>query len=108
MASSKIRKGDNVIVITGSDKNKMGTVMHVRTSDSKILVSGVNVFKKSNKNNDTPNSNFLEKEAYIHISNVAHFDPVTNKPSKVGFKQDESGKVRVFKKSGNKIKKNNS
>ena len=99
---SKIRKGDDVVVLSGRDKGKRGTVLQI-IENSRILVDNVNVIKKHVKPN--PNrgetGGIIEKEAPIQISNVALFNPNTNKADRVGYKVLEDGrKVRVFKSDG--------
>ena len=99
---SKIRKGDNVVVLSGRDKGKRGTVLQI-IENNRILVDNVNVIKKHVKPN--PNrgetGGIIEKEAPIQISNVALFNPNTNKADRVGYKLLEDGrKVRVFKSDG--------
>ena len=99
---SKIRKGDDVVVLSGRDKGKRGTVLQM-VEKNRILVDNVNVIKKHVKPN--PNrgetGGIIEKEAPIQISNVALFNPNTNKADRVGYKLLEDGrKVRVFKSDG--------
>ena len=99
---SKIRKGDDVVVLSGRDKGKRGTVLQI-IEKRRILVDNVNVIKKHVKPN--PNrgetGGIIEKEAPIQISNVALFNPNTNKADRVGYKVLEDGrKVRVFKSDG--------
>ena len=99
---SKIRKGDDVVVLSGRDKGKRGTVLQI-IENSRILVDNVNVIKKHVKPN--PNrgetGGIIEKEAPIQISNVALLNPNTNKADRVGYKVLEDGrKVRVFKSDG--------
>ena len=99
---SKLRKGDDVVVLSGRDKGKRGTVLQI-IENSRILVDNVNVIKKHVKPN--PNrgetGGIIEKEAPIQISNVALFNPNTNKADRVGYKVLEDGrKVRVFKSDG--------
>ena len=99
---SKIRKGDDVVVLSGRDKGKRGTVLQIVESN-RILVDNVNVIKKHVKPN--PNrgetGGIIEKEAPIQISNVAIFNPNSNKADRVGYKVLEDGrKVRVFKSDG--------
>ena len=99
---SKIRKGDDVVVLSGRDKGKRGTVLQI-IENSRILVDNVNVIKKHVKPN--PNrgetGGIIEKEAPIQISNVALFNPNTNKADRVGYKVLADGrKVRVFKSDG--------
>jgi large subunit ribosomal protein L24 len=100
----KIRKGDNVIVTTGKDSGKTGEVLLVYTSTSRVLVRGVNVIKRHTKPSQTTTGGIMEREASIHISNVAHVDPKTNKASKVGYRFLEDGrKVRFARGSGEVI-----
>ena len=99
---SKIRKGDDVVVLSGRDKGKRGTVLQI-VENSRILVDNVNVIKKHVKPN--PNrgetGGIIEKEAPIQISNVALFNPNSNKADRVGYKVLVDGrKVRVFKSDG--------
>ena len=99
---NKIRKGDEVILNTGKDKGKRGTVLRV-LSDGQLLVEGVNNVKKHAKPNPMKgiNGGIIDKEMPIDISNVALFNPATQKGERVGFKTLEDGrKVRVFKSSG--------
>jgi len=99
--ASKIRKGDNVIVLSGRDKGKRGEVIRVYPSDERALVSGVNMIKRHQRQTMTQQSGIISKEAPIHLSKLAHVDPKTNGPTRVGFKILESGnKVRFAKKSG--------
>ncbi len=99
---SKIRKGDDVVVLSGRDKGKRGTVLQI-IENNRILVDNVNVIKKHVKPN--PNrgetGGIIEKEAPIQISNVALFNPNSNKADRVGYKLLEDGrKVRVFRSDG--------
>jgi large subunit ribosomal protein L24 len=99
---SKIRKGDEVVVNTGKDKGKRGTVLRVLESGH-VLVEGANKVKKHAKPNPMKgiNGGIMEKEMPIDISNVALFNHTTQKGERVGFKMLEDGrKVRVFKSSG--------
>lgn len=96
----RIKKGDKVVVIAGSNKGKEGTVTTVLPKEEKVIVSGVNVRKKHVKPSQAqPEGKIIEKEAPIHISNVALVDPKTNKATKVGYKVENGKKVRVAKKS---------
>ncbi len=97
--ASKIKKGDEVIVTTGKDKGKRGTVVRVY-DDNRLIVENVNMAKKHTKPN--PNKGepggILDKEMPLHISNVALYNPATGKGDRVGFKILEDGKkVRIFK-----------
>jgi large subunit ribosomal protein L24 len=96
---NKIRKGDDVIVITGKDKGKRGTVL-IRVDDERLVVEGINRVKKHTKPNPMKGQpgGIVEKEMPIHISNVALFNPATKKADRVGVKTlDDGRKVRVFK-----------
>jgi large subunit ribosomal protein L24 len=99
---NKIRKGDNVIVITGKDKGKRGVVLN-RIDAEHVLVEGVNRVKKHTKPNPMKGQQggIVEKEMPIQVSNVALFNPATQKADRVGFKTlDDGRKVRVFKANG--------
>lgn len=101
----KIRKGDDVVVITGKDKGKRGNVLRV-LEDDKVLVEGVNKVKKHQKPNPMLGQagGIIEKEMPIHVSNVAMFNPAAKKADRVGVKVLEDGrKVRVFKSNGEMI-----
>jgi large subunit ribosomal protein L24 len=103
---NKIRKGDEIIVITGRDKGKRGTVA-LRKDDSHLLVEGINVVKKHTKPNPLKNTTggIVDKSMPIHQSNVAIFNAATGKADRVGIKILADGKhVRVFKSSGSEIK----
>ena len=98
----KIRKGDDVIVITGKDKGKRGTVLS-RVGEEHVLVEGVNRAKKHVKPNPVKGvaGGIVDKDMPIHISNVALFNPATKKADRVGIKAlDDGRKVRVFKSNG--------
>lgn len=94
----KIKREDEVIVIAGKDKGKRGKVVKVRT-DGKLIVAGVNIVKKHQRAN--PNmgvaGGIVEKEAAIDASNVAIFNPETQKADRVGFRFEDGKKVRFFK-----------
>ena len=103
---NKIRKGDQVIVLTGRDKGKRGTVT-LRSDDSHLLVEGINLVKKHAKPNPLKGTTggIIEKAMPIHQSNVAIFNAATGKADRVGIKLQADGKrVRVFKSSGEEIK----
>jgi large subunit ribosomal protein L24 len=103
---NKIRKGDDVIVITGRDKGKRGKVSE-RASEDRLIVEGVNIVKKHAKPNPMKGvtGGIIDKTMSIHQSNVAIFNAVTGKADRVGVKQLADGtKVRVFKSSGEEIK----
>ena len=101
----RIRKGDRVIVTTGRDKGRQGTVIRV-LEDDHVVVENVNMVKKHQKPNPQQGvpGGIVQKEAPIHISNVMLFNPATKKGDRVGFKQlDDGRKVRVAKRSGAEI-----
>lgn len=98
----KIRKGDDVVILTGKDSGKRGTVLS-RVGGEHLLVEGVNRAKKHTKPNPVKGvaGGIVEKDMPIHISNVALFNPVSKRADRVGIKVLEDGrKVRVFKSNG--------
>ncbi|MGH1426331.1 MAG: 50S ribosomal protein L24 [Arenicella sp.] len=101
---NKIRKGDSVIVLTGRDKGKTGDVLQVLAND-RALVNGINLVKKHTKPNPMSGTagGIVEKEASIHISNIAIFNSKTNKADKVAIQVQDDKKVRVFKSDASKI-----
>ena len=102
---NKLRKGDEVIVITGRDKGKRGKVA-LRTDESRLLVEGINLVKKHTKPNPMKGTTggIVEKSMPIHQSNVAIFNPASGKADRVGIKAEGDKRVRVFKSSGEEIK----
>jgi len=98
---NKIRKGDEVIVLTGRDKKRRGTVL-ARVDADHVLVEGVNVVKKHVRPNPMANNpgGIVEKTMPIHISNVALFNPATGAADRVGIKEIDGRKVRVFRSNG--------
>jgi len=100
----KIRRDDEVIVIAGKDKGKRGRVAQVR-ADNRVVVTGLNMMKKHQKPNPQAGvtGGIIEKEAPIHVSNVAIFNPSTNKADRVGFREEEGKKIRFFKSNGEAI-----
>jgi large subunit ribosomal protein L24 len=97
----KIKKGDKVVVITGRDKGKSGEVLRVLRADSRVVVQGVNIIKRHTRPSPGNTGGIVEKEAAIHVSNVAHVDPKSNQPTRIGYKLLEDGrKVRYAKRSG--------
>lgn len=100
----RIKKGDMVTVISGKDKGKAGSVLKMLRKDNRLLVQGVNLVKRHQKQTMAQEGGIVQKEATIHISNVAHIDPVSKKPTRVGIKILKDGsKVRVAKRSGETI-----
>ena len=100
----KIKKGDRVVVITGRDKGKTGEVLRVLREEARVVVQGINMVKRHTKPSAASTGGIVEKEAALHVSNVAHVDPKTSKATRVGYKVLEGGrKVRVARKSGETI-----
>jgi large subunit ribosomal protein L24 len=100
----KLKKDDQVIVIAGKDKGKKGAIKQV-LDDNRVLVAGVNVVKKHSKANPQAGiqGGIVEREAPINISNVAIYNAKANKPDRVGFKEVDGKKVRIFKSNGDLI-----
>ena len=97
----KLKKGDTVIVISGADKGKVGEITKVMPAEEKVVVEGVNVFKKALKPTQAnPDGGIIEQEMPIHVSNVAAYDSKAKKASKVGYKEVKGKKTRVYKKTG--------
>jgi len=102
--AAKIKKGDRVVVLTGKDKGRQGPVLQVMPKESRVLVGGINMVKRHTKpSQGDPNGGIKNKEASLHISNVAFIDPKSGAPTRVGFKIDGDKKVRVALKSGEVI-----
>ena len=101
--AAKIRKGDKVVVLTGRDKGRTGEVVEVRPKDERVLVRGVNMVSRHQRQTAAQQGGIIRKEAAIHISNVALADPKDGKPTRVGFKIIKEGKVRVARRSGEQI-----
>jgi large subunit ribosomal protein L24 len=100
----RIRKGDRVSVTTGRDKGKTGDVVKVFPKLDKAIVQGVNMVKRHTRPTGSVAGGIIEKEAAIHVSNLAHLDPKDDKPTRVGTKVLEDGrKVRFAKRSGEVI-----
>ena len=98
----KIRKGDEVVVITGKDKGKRGTVLR-RVDEERVVVEGVNRVKKHVKPNPVKGvaGGVIDKDMPLHVSNISLYNPATKKADRVGFKLlDDGTKVRIFKSSG--------
>ena len=99
---NRIKKGDRVIVTTGRDKGRQGTVIRV-TDEEHVVIENVNMVKKHQKPNPQRNTQggIVQKEAPLHVSNVALYNPLTKKGDRVGYKKlDDGRKVRVFKSNG--------
>ncbi len=102
----KIKKGDQVMVITGESKGQKGRVLEVNRDKDRVLVEGINMVSKHTKpNSKAPQGGIIKKEAPVHISNLMVIDPTSGKPTRVGRKLNDKDKlVRYSKKSGEEIK----
>lgn len=101
-----VKKGDKVVVITGKDKGKTGTVLAAFPKKDRVLVEGINVVKKHAKPSQmNPQGGIISQEASIHVSNVMLLDPKSNEATRVGYKTENGKKVRVAKKSGEVLDK---
>jgi large subunit ribosomal protein L24 len=97
----RVKKGDEVIVLTGREKGKKGSVLKVMPKDQRLLVQGVNMVKRHTRPSQANPGGIIEKEGSLHVSNVAHVDPKTGEPTRVGYRYlDDGRKVRFAKRSG--------
>jgi large subunit ribosomal protein L24 len=102
--AAKIKKGDKVVVISGRDKGKTGEVLEVRPTERRVVVRGVAVVKKHQRQTAQSEGGIIRREAAVDVSNVAIADPKDGKPTRVGFKTlDDGRKVRFAKRSGDLI-----
>ena len=101
----KIKKGDQVIVLSGDDKGKTGEVVKAMPKEGKVVVQGINLVKRHTKPSQVSAGGIITKEAPIHVSNVALVDAKTGKGTKVGYKEVKGRKVRFARKSGEVIDK---
>ena len=100
----RIKKGDQVVATSGRDVGKRGEVLRVLTKTDRLIVQGVNMVRRHTRPSAQHPGGIVDKEATIHISNVAHVDPKTSEPTRVGFKfLDDGRKVRFAKRSGEVI-----
>jgi len=100
----KIKRGDQVVVVSGRDRGKRGEVLRVVRKDDRLIVQGVHMVKRHTRPSAGSPGGIVDKEASIHISNVAHIDPSTSRPTRVGYKfLDDGRKVRFAKRSGEVI-----
>ena len=100
----KIKKGDEVVVTSGRDKGKRGEVLRVLRSDDRLIVQGVNMVRRHTRPSPQHPGGIVDKEATIHVSNVACIDPKTSEPTRIGYKTlDDGRKVRFAKRSGEVI-----
>ncbi|ESQ77400.1 50S ribosomal protein L24 [Asticcacaulis sp. YBE204] len=98
--AAKIKKGDKVVVLTGKDKGRSGTVLKVLPTENRVVVQGINVVQRHTRASQTnPQGGIIQKEASLHLSNVAIAD-VNGKPTRVGFRIEGDKKVRFAKTTG--------
>ncbi|MFQ5958400.1 MAG: 50S ribosomal protein L24 [Alphaproteobacteria bacterium] len=97
----RIKKGDEVTVVTGKEKGKKGSVLKVLRKEGRVLVQGVNMVKRHTRPSAQGAGGIIEKEVPLHVSNVAIVDPKSNQPTRVGYRfLDDGRKVRFAKRSG--------
>ncbi len=99
----KVKKGDQVIVVTGRDKGKTGEILRVLREENRVVVQGVNVAQRHQRQTAAEQGGIVSKELPIHVSNVALVDPKTKRPTRVGYRMDGDRKVRVARRSGEVI-----
>ena len=99
----KLRKGDEVIVLSGKDKGKTGKIIKVLPKKDKAIVADINKVKKNQKPDNNQPGGIIDKEMPIHISNLSFFDPNTKKGIKIGYKILKDKKVRINRSSGKEI-----
>ncbi|MEQ1849193.1 MAG: 50S ribosomal protein L24 [Candidatus Peribacteraceae bacterium] len=102
----KLSKGDAVIVITGKDKGKKGTIVRVLASENRVVVTGINMVTKHIKKTAQNPGSVVKFERSIHASNVMILDPKTGKGSRIGYKREGTKKIRVARKSGTPLERN--
>jgi large subunit ribosomal protein L24 len=106
MPKLKIKKGDNVVVISGRDKGKSGEVLRVYPTEARAIVQGVHIARRHTKPRMGDPGGIVEKELTIHVSNLAHVDPQSGKPTRVGYKfLDDGRKIRFARRSGEMLDK---
>jgi len=106
MPKMKIKKGDEVIVISGRDKGRTGEVLRVLPSEGRLVVQGVHMARRHTKPRLGDPGGIVERELTIHASNVAHVDPQSRRPTRVGYRFLEDGrKVRFARRSGEVLDK---
>jgi large subunit ribosomal protein L24 len=96
----KVKKGDKVVVITGRDKGKSGEILKVLREENRVIVQGVNLAQRHQKQSMSKEGGIVQKELTIHVSNVALIDPKTDKPTRIGYKMDGERKIRIARRSG--------
>lgn len=102
--AAKIKKGDKVVILTGKDKGRQGTVTKVLPEEGRVLVEGINMVQRHTRPSQAnPQGGIVNKEASLDVSNVAFVDPKTGEATRVGFRIEDGKKVRYAKKSGEVI-----
>ena len=96
----KVKKGDKVVVITGRDKGKSGEILQVLRAENRVIVQGINMAQRHQRQTMQQEGGIIQKELPIHVSNVALIDPKSDKPTRVGYKMDGERKIRVARRSG--------
>ena len=99
----KLKKGDEVIVLTGKDKGKKGKIIKMVPKQMKAVVSEINKVKKNQKPDNNQPGGIIEKEMPIHISNLSFYDPELKKGVRIGYKLEKNKKSRINKSSGKEI-----
>ena len=99
----KLKKGDEVIVLTGKDKGKTGKIVKIIPKQMKAIVSEINKVKKNQKPDNNQSGGIIDKEMPMHISNLSFYDPELKKGVKIGYKIDKNKKTRINKSSGKEI-----
>ncbi len=98
---AKIKKGDQAVVISGKDKGMRGEVLSVLPRASSVVVAGANVVKRHQRQTPRDPGGIIEREAPLHLSNVALIDPESDRPTRVGYRTDDDGrKIRFARRSG--------
>ena len=100
----KLKKGDNVLVISGKDKGKSGSILSIFPKKNRAIVKGVNVVKKHQKPSKQSGGGIIEKELSIHISNLTFLSLKDGKKTKIGYKFENNKKIRIEKKTGEIIR----
>lgn len=101
--AAKLRKGDTVIVLAGKDRGKEGEILEVRPKEERAVVKGINMVIRHQRQTAQSQGGRIQKEAPIHLSNLALKDPKTGEATRVGFRMEGDRKVRYAKKSGERI-----
>ena len=101
---TKLKKGDNVLVVSGKDKGKSGSILSILSTKNKAIVKGINIVKKHQKPDKKSGGGIIEKELPVHISNLSFISIKDGKKTKIGYKIENNKKIRFEKKTGEVIK----